>query len=263
MKACWDNQLVTIQPCVRRVKLANWLSISDNYRFLWTESFVLNTYTDEPAQPAKACVIWLHGLGANGADMRGVVEAFPPITMPIRHVFVDAPVRPVTINNHMPMPAWYDVTGLNLQDREDREGILASERAIDDIISAQIARGLGPQQIYLAGFSQGGAMALFMGLRSQRTLGGVIALSAYLPLQKECAAPKHADLPIFMAMGTLDQVVMPDWTKLSYAFVKSQGCTQTIWKEYAMGHTICMQEVSDIAQWLQAQIQQVTQGVAL
>jgi phospholipase/carboxylesterase len=219
------------------------------------EFFVLNFDTVEPQHPAQACVIWLHGLGASGADMRGVVDELPPLAVPVRHVFVDAPVRPITLNNHMHMPAWYDVTGFTLQDREDREGILASERAIDDIIAAQIAQGFQPQQIYLAGFSQGGAMALLMGLRTQRNLGGVLALSAYLPLQKECVAPKHANLPIFMAMGTLDQVVMPAWTKLSYDFLKSQGLTQIIWKEYAMGHSICMEEVRDISGWLQTQIQ--------
>lgn len=227
------------------------------------ESFVLNIYTDEPVRPAKACVIWLHGLGANGADMRGVVDELPSFAMPVRHVFVDAPVRPITLNNHMPMPAWYDVTGFTLADREDREGILASEQAIDTIIAAQIAQGFQPQQIYLAGFSQGGAMALLIGLRTQRNLGGIIALSAYLPLQKDCRDPKQLDLPIFMAMGTLDQVVVPAWTKLSYEFVKSQGCTQIIWKEYAMGHTVCMQEVLDVSQWLQTHIQQYMQGETL
>lgn len=217
---------------------------------------MLNTYTDEPQQPAQACVIWLHGLGSSGDNMRGVCQAFPPLTTPIRHVFVDAPVRPVTVNNHMMMPAWYDVTGLTLQDREDRVGILQSEQALDEIIAAQIARGMPANQIYLAGFSQGGAMALLIGLRTQYKLGGVLALSAYLPLQKECATSNHKSLPIFMAVGTADAVVVPAWTKLSYELVKSQGFTQIVWKEYAMEHMICMEEVMDIAQWLQTQIQQ-------
>lgn len=218
---------------------------------------MLNIYTDEPLQPVQACVIWLHGLGANGADMQGVVKAFLPLTVSIRHIFVDAPVRPITLNNHMKMQAWYDVTGLTLQDREDREGILESEQSLNEIIAAQIAGGLQPQQIYLAGFSQGGAMALFTGIRTQHKLGGIITLSAYLPLQQDCAANKHATVPIFMAMGTADQVVVPAWTKLSYEFIKSQGFTQITWREYAMEHTICMEEVNDIAHWLQAQIQQL------
>ena len=214
---------------------------------------MLKIYTKESPSPAEACVIWLHGLGANAADMQAVVEALP-IHGPIRHVFVDAPVRAITLNNHMMMPAWYDVTGLRLQDREDREGILASEQAIDDIISSQIANGLLSQQIYLAGFSQGGAMALLIGLRTQRQLGGILALSAYLPLQKECLSPKFKALPIFMAMGSADQIVMPDWTKLSYDFIKAQGFLKLTFKEYVMGHSICMEEVTDIAHWLQSQI---------
>lgn len=225
---------------------------------------MLNTYTDEPQQPAQACVIWLHGLGSRGDNMRGVCQAFPPLTMPIRHVFVDAPVRPVTLNNHMLMPAWYDVSGLTLQDREDRAGILQSEQALDEIIATQITRGMPAHQIYLAGFSQGGAMALLIGLRTQHKLGGVLALSAYLPLQKECTSSNYKSLPIFMAMGTADPVVVPAWTKLSYEFVKSQGFTKVVWKEYAMEHTICMEEVRDIAHWLQTQIQQsVTREKAL
>lgn len=220
------------------------------------EYFVLNTYTEEPLQPAQACVIWLHGLGSSGSNMRGVTQAFPSMSIPIRHVFVDAPARPVTLNNHMVMPAWYDVTGLTLQDREDREGILQSEQAVDDIIAVQIAQGLPSHQIYLAGFSQGGAMSLLMGLRTERQLGGVIALSAYLPLQKECVSGTYKTLPIFMAMGTADPVVVPAWTKISYEFVKAQGFADIVWKEYAMEHMICLEEIMDIAQWLQTQIQQ-------
>jgi phospholipase/carboxylesterase len=219
--------------------------------------FVLNIYTIDPQGDAQACVIWLHGLGANAADMRHVVEACPPIAAGIRHVFVDAPVRPVTLNNHMRMPAWYDVTGLTLQDREDKPGILQSEQAIHAIITAQITHGIPSQHIYIAGFSQGGAMALFIGLRAQHQLGGIIALSGYLPLQNECIHPNHLTLPIFMAAGIHDQIVVPVWTKLSYDFIKAQGYMDVQWKEYAMEHTICLEEVNDIAQWLQTQIQNV------
>ena len=97
-------------------------------------------------------------------------------------------------------------------------------------------------------------MALLIGLRTQRQLGGILALSAYLPLQKECLSPKFKALPIFMAMGSADQIVMPDWTKLSFAFIKAQGFQNLIFKEYVMGHSICMEEVTDIANWLQSQI---------
>ncbi len=246
------------------MKLATWLPFSDNDRFLWMEVLVLNFYTEEPRNPANACVIWLHGLGANGEDMRGVVDAFPAMDVSIRHVFVDAPVRPVTLNNRMPMRAWYDLTGLTLQDRDDRDGILQSERALDEIIAAQISQGLQPQQIYLAGFSQGGAMALFMGLRTQRNLGGILALSAYLPLQQECLGSQHKALPIFMAKGMADPIVIPAWTNLSFDFVRTQGFTQVVCKDYAMEHTICLEEIRDAAKWLQTQIQRfVIQGETL
>jgi phospholipase/carboxylesterase len=248
-------------PTILGVLIAIYLPFSDNYTFLRVECAVLNFHTIEPQKPAEACVIWLHGLGANGADMRGVVDAFPAMDVAIRHVFVDAPVRPVTLNNHMSMPAWYDLTGLTLQDRDDQVGILQSERALDEIIALQIDQGFQPQKIYLAGFSQGGAMALFVGLRSQRPLGGIVALSAYLPLRRECSGGQHLTLPIFMATGLADPIVIPAWTKLSYDFVRSQRFSDTICKDYPMGHTICLEEIRDVSHWLQTKIQHsVKQG---
>ncbi|MCR9192031.1 MAG: alpha/beta hydrolase [Gammaproteobacteria bacterium] len=222
---------------------------------------MLDFYTEESSQSALACVIWLHGLGASASDMRGVVKALPANLVPIEHVFVDAPVRPVTLNNHMAMRAWYDLTGLSLQDRDDREGILQSEHDLDAVIDAQIAKGFQPQQIYLAGFSQGGAMALFLGLRTQKRLGGILALSAYLPLRADCSSGGHMTLPIFMAIGKTDPVVLPAWTRLSYDFVMSRGFTDVGWKEYPMEHMICMEEITDMAHWLEQHIRVAsTQG---
>lgn len=215
---------------------------------------MLKTYTKEPDRPAIACVIWMHGLGADAANMMGVADVFPDSATPIRHVFVDAPIRPVSLNNNMPMRAWYNLSGLTLQDRDDREGILQSEQEIETIIAEQLTQGFQPNQIYLAGFSQGGAMALFIGLRAQHALGGVIALSAYLPQQADCLVGGCLSLPIFMAMGTLDPIVIPAWTKLSYDFVLSRGFHQVCWKEYNIEHTICIQEIVDLSRWLEAQI---------
>jgi len=189
--------------------------------------------------------------------MQGVVDAFPLNCTPMEHVFIDAAVRPVTMNNHMPMRAWYDLTGLTLQDRDDREGILQSERDINLVIAAQIAKGFRPETIYLAGFSQGGAMALFMGLRTQQKLGGVVALSAYLPQQSECVSNTHLDLPIFMAMGSLDPIVLPAWTKISHEFVVSQGFTNVLWKEYPIEHSICIEEIMDVVSWIEQRIKTV------
>lgn len=221
------------------------------------EILVLTTYTIEPPKPAETCVIWLHGLGSNGENMRGVVEALPEINMAIRHVLVDAPIRPVTVNNRIPMRAWYDLTGFTLEDRDDREGILESESALSEIITAQMQQGFQAQRIYLGGFSQGGAMALFTAMRTQYPLGGVLALSSYLPLQQECVASTNQSLPIFIAAGLSDQVVVPIWTKLSYEFVKKQGFSDIEYKEYPMEHTICIEEIRDVARWLQTQMQPV------
>ncbi len=146
----------------------------------------MNTVVIEPVQKAQACMIWMHGLGAGADDMAGLAKQLPLKHMPVRHVALNAPVRPVTLNQGMSMPAWYDITGFSLTDREDKAGILASEQIILDVIKAQIADGFSPSTIFLAGFSQGGAMALFTALRTEVALGGVIALSAYLPLASEC-----------------------------------------------------------------------------
>ncbi len=215
---------------------------------------MLKTYIKESHQPAQACVIWLHGLGADATNMMGVANAFPESVLPIRHVFVDAPLRPVTLNNHMTMRAWYDITGLTLDDREDKKGILQTEQMISEVIAAQVAKGFTLNQIYLAGFSQGGAMALFTAMRTRERLGGVLALSSYLPLQAECTQGDQLALPIFIAAGSLDQVVSPNWTKLSYDFVKARGFTQVTWKEYRMEHSISMEELNDIGHWLKKHI---------
>ncbi len=204
----------------------------------------------DPQQPAQACIIWMHGLGANGADMAGVAKQLS-INVPIRHVFLDAPVRPVTLNNRMPMRAWYDIIGIKLTDREDREGLMQSEALIRQAIDHQIAHGFKPQQIFLAGFSQGSAMALFTGLRSNLALGGIVALSGYLPLAADCE-PKSTTcaLPIFIGGGRFDPVVLPDWTKQSFDWLKARGFTHLAWHQYSIEHSICMEEIRDIGHWL-------------
>ena len=215
---------------------------------------MLTTYVKDSHQPAQACIIWLHGLGAEAANMMGVREAIPDSILPLRHVFVDAPMRPVTLNNQMVMRAWYDITGLTLADREDKEGILDSEQRIAEIIATQVAQGFPRSKIFLAGFSQGGAVALFTAMRLREPLGGVLALSSYLPLHAECQLGHQFSLPIFMAAGRFDQVVSLDWTKLSYDFVKARGFKQVTWKEYAMEHSICLDELNDIGIWLKQHI---------
>lgn len=212
----------------------------------------MNVYVNDPSEPAQACVIWMHGIGADAQDMAGLAAQLP-LGYPVRHVFLDAPIRPVTLNNRMPMRAWYDIIGLTLSDREDSEGIKQSEEFIREIIKGQTEH-FTLDKIYLAGFSQGGAMALFTGLHIPERLGGIIALSAYLPLASNCEAKLDKKTPLFVANGLYDQVVAPLWTKESVNVIKQQGFQAIMYKEYPMEHSICMEEVNDLAQWLTKQI---------
>ena len=217
----------------------------------------MNVYMKDSQQQAQACVLWMHGLGADANDMMGVADQLP-LMLPVRHVFIDAPVRPVTLNNHMPMRAWYDIVGLKLTDREDREGLMRSEDMIRQIIDNQLADGFKLNQIFLAGFSQGGAMALFTGLRSSAPLAGVITLSGYLPLSSECEqALANGSTPVFMAAGQFDPIVLPAWTKQSFDWLQSRGFQHVAWHEYPMEHSICAQEIRDLAGWLTMQISSI------
>ncbi len=212
----------------------------------------MNAIFIEPTQKAKACVIWMHGLGANADDMAGLAKQLP-LTTPVRHVALNAPVRPVTLNQGMPMPAWYDITGLSLTDREDKVGILDSEQRILEAVNTQIAEGFSPEAIYLAGFSQGGAMALFTALRTKMALGGVLALSAYLPLAAECQVQLDRTTPMFIASGSLDEVVLPAWTAKSTAWLREAGFNALTIKEYPMGHAVCIEEMQALTQWIEKQ----------
>jgi len=214
---------------------------------------LLNVYIKEPQQPAQACVIWMHGLGSDAQDMAGLASQLS-VTVAIRHVFLDAPVRPVTLNNGMSMRAWYDIVGMKLTDREDREGILQSEAMIRHVVDEQIAEGFISEQIFLAGFSQGGAMALFTGLQMEKPLAGVIALSSYLPLAATCKRSLDSKTPIFAANGLYDPLVLPDWTQQSIEFMTSRGFQHITWHKYPMEHAVCADEINDLTRWLNTQI---------
>ncbi len=215
----------------------------------------MSVYIKDPSTPALACVIWMHGLGADAQDMAGLAEQLP-LKVPVRHVFMDAPVRPVTLNNGMPMRAWYDIVGLTVADREDSVGIAKSEAILRDVIDSQCRDGFSPNQIYLAGFSQGGAMALFAGLQAHIAIGGIIALSAYLPLAASCQIALTSKTPMFIALGTNDEVVLPNWTRQAIQFIESKGFHQLSVYDYPMGHSICMKEINDIALWLNKYVQE-------
>ena len=209
-------------------------------------------------QPAKACVIWMHGLGADAQDMKGLAAALN-IQKPVKHICLNAPVRPVTINSHMPMRAWYDITGTTLTDREDSKGISESEELIQDAVQQQIKSGFSANHIYLAGFSQGGAMALHYGLRCADILAGVICLSAYLPLAENFKPKQSVDTPIFFAYGKMDQVVLPEWSRLSLEQIKQHGFKNVQQHTYDMGHEVCLDELTDLSEWLNHQLSMIKQ----
>lgn len=213
----------------------------------------MNVYVKEPEQQAQACVIWMHGLGADAQDMAGLASQLP-LTVPVRHVFLDAPVRPVTLNNHMPMRAWYDILGTELAEREDSTGIKQSENIILEVIDSQLSAGFRSEQIFLAGFSQGGAMALYTGLHIARPLAGIIALSSYLPLASACKIVLDPRTPMFVASGLYDQMVLSSWTKHYVESLRNKGFQQIEWHEYPMEHNICGEEVKALSDWLNLKI---------
>ena len=218
---------------------------------------MLNIHIKEPRQPAQACMIWMHGLGADAQDMAGLTAQLP-VTVSIRHICLNAPVRPITFNNGMPMRGWYDIFGLSASDREDNGGIKQSEEMIRQVIDSQLAEGFTAKQIFLAGFSQGGAIALFTGIRMAENLGGVIALSAYLPLASACIARLHRDTPMFLAAGLYDPLVMPTWSKQCVQILQQEGFKNISWHEYPMEHSICAEEMRDLAQWINVQVESIT-----
>lgn len=207
----------------------------------------------ETAANPSAAVIWLHGLGADGNDFAGLVPELDLSACPaIRFVFPHAPNLPVTVNGGYVMPAWYDIYAPDLVKRQDEAGIRTSEKAIQALITRELARGIPAERIVLAGFSQGCAMALHTGLRYPQKLAGIIALSGYLPLADQFAAERHnanARTPIFMAHGNQDPVVVPARGEASRDLLTRLGYTVE-WHSYPMPHSVHPQEVADIARFL-------------
>jgi phospholipase/carboxylesterase len=204
----------------------------------------------ETTPAPKASIIWLHGLGADGHDFEPVVpELGLPTSTAVRFIFPHAPVRPVTINGGARMRAWYDVTP---DGQQDTGGIRASQAHVEALIARERTRGISAGAIVLAGFSQGGAMTLQTSLRHPERLAGILALSAYLPLPDTLAQEASAanrDLPIFMAHGTQDPVIPLSWAKRSRDFLVGLGYAVQ-WHEYLMPHSVCGEEIADIARWL-------------
>lgn len=221
-------------------------------------SSVLPHITLDSGKSPQHSIIWLHGLGANGEDFVPVAQE---ITLPlaVRYIFPHAPMLPVTINGGAVMPAWYDIVASSFGTRQDEAGIRVSQTEIEKLIAQEKQRGIAAQNIFLAGFSQGGAVVLHTGLRHAEKLGGILALSTYLPLAETLAheastASQHT--PIFMAHGISDTVVPYSFGKMSADKLRGQGY-QMEWHEYSMQHSVCSEEVGDIAAWL---IHQLSKG---
>jgi phospholipase/carboxylesterase len=208
----------------------------------------------EPKVAATHCMIWMHGLGASNQDMAGLVDALNIKELPLRHVCLQAPQRPVSINAGMRMPAWYDIIGNKLVDREDKEGIIQSNNFIAETIKKQETQGIPTSKIFLAGFSQGGAMALYSALHHEQYLAGVVSLSSYLPLAAECLPKQRKTLPIFMGYGSMDPVVIPEWSTMSHLTLVAKGFSRIELKDYPMMHEIVPNEISDLRHWIISRI---------
>ncbi len=214
-----------------------------------------------PATPATASVIWLHGLGADGHDFVPIVpELQLPPALAVRFVFPHAPMRPVTINNGMRMRAWYDIQVLSAGGPEDAQGIRESATSLARYIQRERETGIAAHRIIVAGFSQGGAIALHAALRHPERLAGVMGLSTYLPLRASFAAEAHAanrELPILMCHGRFDPMLPMQLGAASRDLLRAQGYTVE-WKEYPMQHQVCLEEIRDIAAWLSARLAEAT-----
>jgi len=207
----------------------------------------------EPPARADASVILLHGLGADGHDFESLVpELRLPAAPPVRWVLPHAPIRPVTINAGHRMRAWYDIAGLDRRSPQDEAGIRESAETLRALVARERERGVAADRIVVAGFSQGGAIALFGGLRQPERLAGILALSTYLPLHDRLEAeahPANAAVPVFMAHGTLDPVVPPALGEASRALLQARGY-DVEWHTYPMPHSVCAEEVEDVRAWL-------------
>ena len=212
----------------------------------------LETIEIETAAKPSAAVIWLHGLGADGHDFEPIVpELGLPAAKPVRFIFPNAPQRRVTINMGMRMRAWYDILQMG-GGAEDETGIRESQARIEGLISREAARGVRHDKIVLAGFSQGGAIVLQTALRQRERLAGVMALSTYLPLAKTLEkerSPANSDLPIFMAHGQHDNMIGIDRALQTRYALQTLGYAVE-WHEYPMPHSVCPQEIADIAAFL-------------
>ncbi|APE00493.1 carboxylesterase [Alteromonas mediterranea] len=207
-----------------------------------------------PSTAPDACVIWLHGLGDSGHGFAPIVpELKLPDSMAVKFLFPHAPERPITINGGMRMRAWYDIKSLDFESRADLEGVKESAEQVEQLIKAQIESGIKAERIVLAGFSQGGVIALHLAPRFSQKLAGVMALSTYMcepALLSSEALDVNRETPIMMAHGEQDEVVPVFMGNAAFKTLYECGFKAT-WQTYTMQHNVCMQELNDISAWLQ------------
>lgn len=217
---------------------------------------MLDTVEHETGSNPEWCVLWLHGLGADGHDFAPIVPELVRRDWPaLRFVFPHAPVRPVTINGGVRMRAWYDIRDLDLANRADLDGVAASVAEVETLIAREQARGIPRERVLLAGFSQGGAVTLAAGLARAQPLAGLIALSTYLPmplaLAQQRAQPAAAAQPAFMAHGQLDPVVPLRGGEAAADALRTLGFGVD-WRTYPMQHAVCAEEIRDVGDWMTA-----------
>ena len=220
-----------------------------------TPSDLLPAIELETGSHPTHAILWMHGLGADGNDFVPVVDELAmPSSLHIRFVFPHAPMRPVSINGGSVMRAWhdYDLAGSTSSFRENMASLCDSQRSIDALIVRESQRGIKPEKIVLAGFSQGGALALQTGLRYPEKLAGIMALSCYLPASQTLAAEAHqtnSGIPIFMAHGSIDNIIPMTLALTSKRQLLESGHAVE-WHEYPMAHAVCKEEIADIGEWL-------------
>jgi phospholipase/carboxylesterase len=222
-------------------------------------TFILPNITLDTGSNPQHSIIWLHGLGADGEDFVPIAEEME-LPVAVRYIFPHAPMRPVTINGGYVMRAWYDILigaasaelSASIGRNEDAEGIRESQAEIEKLIAQEKQRGIAAKNIFLAGFSQGGAVVLHTGLRHKERLGGILALSTYLPMQQTLQVEVDVTAkktPIFMAHGQSDPVIPYDFGRASAEELLRQGYVLE-WHRYDMQHSVCPEEIRDIEQWL-------------
>jgi phospholipase/carboxylesterase len=214
---------------------------------------LLETVEVETGPSPAHAVLWMHGLGADGHDFEPIVPELS-LRVPVRFVFPHAPMRAVAINFGAMMRAWYDIRAVGGERREADDDVRTSQGQIEALIARERERGIPAERLVLAGFSQGGAMALHTGLRHPERLAGILALSCTLPLADELAAeasPANRDVPIFMAHGTHDDVIPLARARRAHDRLGELGLAVE-WREYRMTHAVCREEIGDISEWLGA-----------